>query len=165
MKRSLQPIGLTHLDEHGRARMVEVGDKPETQRGAIAVAIVVMAPASLERIRAASGSKGDALQVARIAAIMAAKRCSELIPLCHPVRLASVEVEMELDSANHAVLIRVQANAVDRTGVEMEAMTAAAVGGLTIYDMIKSVDRSASIRSVELLEKWGGRSGHFVAQR
>ena len=155
---------LTHVDAHGRARMVEVGDKPETQRGAIAAATVRLSPASLAMVAAASGHKGDTLQVARIAAIMAAKRCSELIPLCHPVRLVAVEVEFELDAARNAIDLRVRAQAVDRTGVEMEAMTAAAVGALTIYDMIKSVDRGACIESVHLLEKWGGRSGHFVAE-
>ena len=154
---------LTHIDAQGRARMVEVGDKPETHRGAVAAATVRMAAESLALVAAASGHKGDTLQVARIAAIMAAKRCSELIPLCHPVRLVSVQVEFELDASRNAVDLRVRAEAVDRTGVEMEAMTAAAVGALTIYDMIKSVDRSASVESVRLLEKWGGRSGHFVA--
>ena len=154
---------LTHVDAQGRARMVEVGDKPETQRGAIALATVRMTAESLALVAAASGRKGDTIQVARIAAIMAAKRCSELIPLCHPVRLVAVEVDFELDPARNAIDLRVRAEAVDRTGVEMEAMTAAAVGALTIYDMIKSVDRSACIESIRLLEKWGGRSGHFVA--
>lgn len=154
--------GLTHLDERGRARMVGVGVKPETERGARAVSEVRMAPEAFELVRASSGAKGDALQVARIAAIGAAKRCSDLIPLCHPVRLTSVQVEMTLIEDEYTVCIEVLAEAVDRTGVEMEAMTAAAVGALTLYDMIKSVDRTAHVTSVRLLEKWGGRSGHFV---
>lgn len=158
-----QEIGaLTHLDEAGRARMVGVGAKAETARGARALCEVRMAADAFERVRAGSGAKGDALQVARIAAIGAAKRCSDLIPLCHPVRLTSVQVEMTLIDDQHTVRIEVLAEAVDRTGVEMEAMTAAAVGGLALYDMVKSVDRTAHVSSVRLLEKWGGRSGHFV---
>ncbi len=156
---------LTHLDEHGRARMVEVGDKAETARGAIATSTVLLAASSFAQVSDASGRKGDALQVARIAGIMAAKRCSELIPLCHPIRLVSVQVQAHLDADRSAITFEVLAEAVDRTGVEMEAMTGASVAALTLYDMVKSVDRTAVIQQVRLLEKWGGRSGHFIADR
>ncbi len=154
---------LTHLDEKGRARMVAVGEKAETSRGAIASATVLLAQNSYDQVTQASGRKGDALQVARIAGIMAAKRCSELIPLCHPIRLVAVQVEARQDAERKAITFVVRAEAVDRTGVEMEAMTGASVAALTLYDMVKSVDRTASIERIVLLEKWGGRSGHFVA--
>ncbi len=157
------PDRLTHLDEQGRARMVEVGEKAETARGAIASSSVSLVASSYAQVSDASGRKGDALQVARIAGIMAAKRCSELIPLCHPIRLVAVQVQAQLDPESLTVTFMVRAEAVDRTGVEMEAMTGASVAALTLYDMVKSVDRTAVIQQVRLLEKWGGRSGHFVA--
>ncbi len=152
---------LTHLDEHGRARMVRVADKPETHRGAIARARVRMGAVAWRQVRDASGHKGDALQVARIAGIQASKQTASLIPLCHPVRVVSVEIDASLDETNCSVTLEARVEAVDRTGVEMEAMTAAAVGALTVYDMIKSIDRGAVIEQVVLVAKWGGKSGRY----
>jgi len=156
---------LTHLNADGHAHMVAVTDKPETERGAIARASVRMSAEAFLLLQAGELQKGDAIQVARIAAIQAAKRTSELIPLCHPVRLVSVEVSVLQEEHNSTVHFDVRAQAIDRTGVEMEAMTGAAVAALTLYDMIKGVDRAAVITSVHLLEKWGGRSGRFSPQQ
>lgn len=153
---------LTHLDETGKAHMVAVGRKPKTERIAVAESTVILASTALQQVMNASGKKGDALQVARIAGIMAAKRTADLIPLCHPVALTAVEVSARADVEQSQVVFSVKATAFDRTGVEMEAMTAASVAALTLYDMIKSVDRSASIQSVQLLRKSGGKSGPFV---
>jgi cyclic pyranopterin monophosphate synthase len=148
---------LNHLDEHGHVRMVNVGDKPVTKRVATAVATLDMAPATATRLFAGDLPKGDALATVRIAAIQAAKRTSDLIPLCHPLPISSVDVEISQTETGAA--IRVSVSVSDRTGVEMEAMTAAAVGGLTMYDMIKGIDRGARISSVEVISKAGGRSG------
>ncbi len=150
---------LTHLDDAGRARMVAVAEKPETHRIAVAQARVRMTREAFELVRTASGAKGDAIQVARIAGIQGAKRCSELIPLCHPVRLVAVEVLAHLDDDAATVAFEVRAEAVDRTGVEMEAMTGACVAALALYDMIKAVDRAAVVEDVKLLRKSGGKSG------
>jgi len=149
----------THLDANGAARMIDVGEKPETARSATACARVKMSAVVAARIGGNTMEKGDVLAVARIAGIMAAKRTAELIPLCHPVRLCAVAVDFTLGEA--CIDVRAQASAHDRTGVEMEALTAASVAALTIYDMCKSADRSIVIEHVRLEEKAGGKSGHF----
>lgn len=154
---------LTHLDDAGRARMVGVGEKPETARGAIAEAWVQLSAHAFELVVTGGGPKGDALQIARIAGIAAAKRTADLIPLCHPLRIAKVELQAEPEAASHRVRLVARVEAVDRTGVEMEALTSASVAALTLYDMIKAVDRGARVDGIRLLEKWGGRSGHYQA--
>jgi cyclic pyranopterin phosphate synthase len=150
---------LTHLDERGHARMVAVDEKEVTRRTAVASARVVMARSTAERLADGTLPKGDALPVARIAGIQAAKRTPELIPLCHQVALTSVEVEVGLDVAAGVADITATATAVDRTGVEMEAMTAASVAALTLYDLLKAVQRDVVITDVRLRRKTGGRSG------
>ncbi len=154
----------THFDATGQAHMVDVGAKEVTRRVARAGGRIVMQPAALARIRAGTADKGDVLGVARIAAIGAAKRTADLIPLAHPLPLTRVAVTFDFDVEASAVTIDVVAETLARTGVEMEALTAAAVGLLTIYDMCKAVDRSMRIENVRLLEKSGGKSGHFRAQ-
>ena len=154
---------LTHFDEQGQAIMVGVGEKPETRRVAIASGRIVMRPETLAMIRAGQAKKGDVLGVARLAGIMAAKRTADLIPLCHPLFLTRVSLEFSLDDGAHAVDCAATAETVGRTGVEMEALTAASVALLTIYDMCKAVDRGMIIESVRLLEKLGGKSGHWQA--
>lgn len=154
---------LTHFDAAGQAHMVDIADKAITRRVAIACGSIRMQPATLERVRAGSAAKGDVLGVARIAAIQGAKRTSELIPLCHPIALTRVTVEFSIDEPNATVHCRAQAECDGRTGVEMEALTAVQVGLLTIYDMVKAVDRGMVITDVRLLEKHGGKSGSFVA--
>jgi len=144
--------------------MVDVGSKDPTRRVARAGGRIAMAPATLALIRAGSAKKGDVLGVARIAAIQAAKRTAELIPLCHPLPLTRVAVDFAVDARAPAIEIEVVAETLDRTGVEMEALTAAAIGLLTIYDMCKSADRAMRIEHVRLLEKSGGKSGRFVAE-
>ena len=151
----------THFDEAGQARMVDISAKEMTKRVARARGRIAMAAPTLAAIRAGSTKKGDVLGVARIAAIQAAKRTSELIPLAHPLPLTHVSVDYAFDK--DAVSIEVIAETLDRTGVEMEALTAAAVGLLTIYDMCKAIDRAMRIESIRLLEKTGGKSGHFKA--
>ncbi|MGH9168874.1 MAG: cyclic pyranopterin monophosphate synthase MoaC [Acidimicrobiia bacterium] len=146
-----------HLDRAGRVRMVDVGDKPETERRAEAEALVRMAPATREALFGGDLPKGDALATARLAGIMAAKRTSELIPLCHPLPLDGVSVEVEEAERGARVVARASTNA--RTGVEMEAMTAAAVAALTIYDMVKGLERGVEVGPVRLLRKEGGKSG------
>ncbi|MSP90788.1 MAG: cyclic pyranopterin monophosphate synthase MoaC [Myxococcales bacterium] len=150
---------LTHLDTGGHAHMVAVEAKPETHRTATAEAIVKLGPAALAAVRAGT-PKGDALQVARLAGIQAAKRTAELIPLCHPLRLTHVAVQAQVDDAAGVVRISARVEAIDRTGVEMEALVAASVAALALYDMIKAIDRAASIERVVVVEKTGGRSGH-----
>ena len=152
---------LTHFDAAGKAHMVDVADKDVTRRVARAAGRIVMQPATVELIRAGAAAKGDVLGVARIAAIQAAKRTAELIPLAHPLPLTRVAVEFTLEDG--AIGIAVTAETLDRTGVEMEALTAAGVGLLTVYDMCKAVDRGMRIESLRLVEKSGGRSGHFQA--
>lgn len=154
---------LTHFDDRGQARMVDVGEKNETRRIAVATGTIRMLPATLERILAGDNKKGDVLGVARIAAIQGAKRTSELIPLCHPIALTKVTVEFDIDRRNSAVRCTASAETVGRTGVEMEALTAVAAGLLTIYDMCKAVDRGMRLEAVQLLEKKGGKSGHWKA--
>jgi cyclic pyranopterin phosphate synthase len=151
----------THLGASGGARMVDVGEKPATLRRAVSSSEVTMSAAAFERLRARDAAKGDVLGTARVAGIMAAKRTSELIPLCHPVSLSKLTVEFELDEARRSVRVVGTAEAIDRTGVEMESLVAASIAALTIYDMLKSIDRSILIRETKLLEKSGGRSGDF----
>ncbi len=154
---------LTHFDAAGQAHMVDVGAKTETARLARAGGRIRMRPATFELIRSGSSQKGDVLGVARIAAIQAAKRTADLIPLCHPIPLTRVAVEFELDETDSSVACTATAETFGRTGVEMEALTAAAAALLTVYDMCKAVDRGMVIESVRLLEKSGGKSGHWIA--
>ncbi len=155
---------LTHFDPQGQAHMVDVAAKPESHRIARATGTIRMQPATLELIGQGRASKGDVIGIARIAAIQAAKRTAELIPLCHPLPLTRVTVEFRLDAAASAVHVSVQAETVGRTGVEMEALTAVQIGLLTVYDMCKAVDRGMVIDGVRLLEKQGGKSGHWSAE-
>jgi cyclic pyranopterin phosphate synthase len=156
---------LTHLDASGTARMVDVGDKPETQRVAIARAVVHLSPQTTKLVQAGDAPKGDVLGVARIAGIQAAKKTSELIPLCHPLALSFVGVDGEIDTEAGTITLTAEARTTGPTGVEMEALTAASVAALTVYDMVKGVERGACISSIELLEKSGGRSGHWQRER
>ncbi|TAG71000.1 MAG: cyclic pyranopterin monophosphate synthase MoaC [Burkholderiales bacterium] len=158
-----QLSSLTHFDESGQAHMVDVGAKLETHRVARARGSIFMKPETRALIEAGTHKKGDVLGIARIAAIQGAKRCAELIPLAHPIPLTKVAVEFAIDAHANAVHIAVTAETVGRTGVEMEALTAASVGLLTIYDMCKAVDRGMCLREVRLLEKSGGKSGHWAA--
>ena len=152
---------LTHVDETGRARMVDVSGKNPSARVAIATGAIRMAPTTLDAIRTNSLKKGDVLAVARVAGIMAAKKTSELIPLCHPIALTDIGVEFTLDDSLPGVRVQTLARTMERTGVEMEALTAAAAALLTIYDMAKALDRGMTITSVALLEKSGGASGDW----
>ncbi len=154
---------LTHLNEQGEAHMVDVSDKDKTERIAIAQAVISMQAKTLTMIAEGSHKKGDVLAVARIAGIQAAKQCAHLIPLCHPLMLTSIKVECIADEENQCVRIVSQCKLNDRTGVEMEALTAASIAALTIYDMCKAVDKSMVVGEVKLLEKKGGRSGHWTA--
>ncbi|MCR9179530.1 MAG: cyclic pyranopterin monophosphate synthase MoaC [Erythrobacteraceae bacterium] len=156
---------LTHLDDDGAARMVDVGGKPATQRRAVASGIISMSAEALAAIRAGNAPKGDVLGTARIAGIMAAKRTGELIPLCHPLGLEAVNVDFAYEDADGAGAIRATATAslTGRTGVEMEAMTAASIALLTIYDMAKAIDKGMVISEVRLIEKTGGKSGDWKA--
>jgi cyclic pyranopterin monophosphate synthase len=154
--------GLTHFDAQGQAHMVDVGAKAETRRVARATGSIRMQPATLAAIAAGSAKKGDVLGVARIAAIQAAKRTSELVPLCHPLPLTHVQVDFALDAAAGAVHCTVQAETLGRTGVEMEALTAVQVGLLTVYDMVKAIDRGMVMEGIRVLEKHGGKSGSWT---
>jgi cyclic pyranopterin phosphate synthase len=153
--------GLTHLDSAGNARMVDVGDKPATERRALARAVVRVTPETAALVQAGDAPKGDVLSVARIAGIQAAKRTSELIPLCHPLALSFVGVEGSIDAERGEIELIAEARTTGPTGVEMEALTAASVAALTVYDMVKGVQRGAEIVSVALQEKSGGRSGEW----
>jgi len=155
--------GLTHFDEQGGAIMVDVSSKAETERVAVAAGSVLMQPATLDLIRAGGVKKGDVLSVARLAGIMAAKRTPDLIPLCHPLPLTSVSVELTCDIKRSAVDITATCKLTGRTGVEMEALTAVAVAALTVYDMCKAVDRGMRIAEIRLLHKEGGKSGIYDA--
>ena len=155
---------LTHFDAHGQAHMVDVGAKLPTHRVARASGSIHMQAATLALIAAGQAQKGDVIGIARIAAIQAAKRTSELIPLCHPLPLTRVAVAFELDAARSCVHCTVQAETVGPTGVEMEALTAVQVGLLTIYDMCKAADKGMVMTDIRLLEKRGGKSGHWVAE-
>ncbi len=157
-----QNTELTHLNEKGEAHMVDVSAKDITQRSAIAQAVITMQAETLTMIDNGSHKKGDVLAVARIAGIQAAKQCSNLIPLCHPLMLTSIKVDCQADHKNHCVRIEVCCKLNDRTGVEMEALTAASVAALTIYDMCKAVDKGMHINHIKLLDKKGGRSGHWT---
>ena len=151
--------GLTHLNARGEAHIVDIGGKPETARRALARATLDAAPGTVAAILGGTLGKGDALAVARIAGIMAAKKTADLIPLCHPIALTRVEVEITGEGSTLTILAT--AETTGRTGVEMEAMTAAAVAGLTLYDMAKGIDRAMRVSTVELVEKSGGKSGEF----
>ncbi len=150
---------LTHFNQRGEAHMVDVGTKDVTHRIALAEGKIHMQAETLALIAEGSHKKGDVLGIARVAAIMAAKKTSELIPLCHPISLSHVEVELEINKQDNCVCCRVKTESSDQTGVEMEALTAVQIGLLTIYDMCKAVDRGMTINSVHLLEKSGGKSG------
>ncbi len=152
---------LTHFDDKGRAVMVDVSAKDESEREAVAKGAVVMQPATLARIRSGDVTKGDVLAVARLAGIMAAKRTPDLIPLCHPLPLASVSIDFEPDEAGAAIHITATVKLKGRTGVEMEALTAVAVAALTIYDMVKAIDRGMTITDIRLVHKSGGKSGTY----
>lgn len=154
---------LTHFDQHGQAHMVDVGDKGETRRIARASGSIRMEPATLKLIAEGNAKKGDVLGVARIAGIQGAKRTSDLIPLCHPIALTRVAVEFEFDADNNRVHCTATAETVGRTGVEMEALAAVSSALLTIYDMCKAADRGMVLENIRLLEKQGGRSGHWQA--
>ena len=156
---------LTHLDEHGQAHMVDVGSKAETERLAIARGEIYLLPETLKLIRLGLMKKGDVLGVARIAGIQAAKRTWELIPLCHPILINQVEIQLELDDEMGGVRIEAAVRTTGKTGVEMEALTAVAVAALTIYDMVKAVERTARIENIRLAEKHGGRSGDVVIEK
>jgi cyclic pyranopterin phosphate synthase len=153
---------LTHLDESGRARMVDVSDKDVTRREATARAVVSMQPATARLIASGGVAKGDVLAVAQVAGVMAAKRTADLIPMCHPLPISGVSMAFELDEERGKLEIHATVKVTSRTGVEMEALTAAAVAALTVYDMCKAVDRAMSIGNVELLHKVGGKSGEFT---
>ena len=155
---------LTHFDAQGQAHMVDVGEKAETRRVARAGGTILMQPATLKMILAGDAKKGDVLGIARIAGIQASKRTADLIPLCHPIALTRVAVEFEVREADNAIDCIVTAETVGRTGVEMEALTAASAALLTIYDMCKAVDRGMRIQQLRLLEKLGGKSGHWQAE-
>lgn len=150
---------LTHLDDRGAARMVDVGDKAVTERIAVAAAAVSMQPETMALLEQGAHKKGDVLAVARIAGIQAAKKCADLIPLCHPLMLTSVEVSFDLEPTRNRVTIQAQCKVSGKTGVEMEALTAVSVAALTIYDMCKAVDRGIEIGGITLLHKEGGKSG------
>jgi len=164
MKRSSpeKAKSLNHFDSHGQAHMVDVGGKAETHRIARAGGSICMRPETLRLILEGSAKKGDVLGVARLAAIQAAKRTADLIPLAHPLALTRVGAEFEPDAAGCAIVLTVTVETLGRTGVEMEALTAVSIGLLTIYDMCKAVDRGMRIEGIRLLEKKGGKSGHFL---
>jgi len=153
----------THFDAAGQAHMVDVGEKPEAHRMAKARGSIRMLPATLKLILQGDAKKGDVLGIARVAAIQASKRTSDLIPLCHPISLTKVGVEFEIDKANTTIHCTVTTETVGRTGVEMEALTATSVALLTIYDMCKAVDRGMVMGEIKLLEKMGGKSGRWIA--
>jgi len=162
MSRTRKPA-LSHVDASGRVRMVDVGAKPETERTAVAEGFIRMSAAALRAVRSRRIKKGDPLQTARLAGIMAAKRTSEIIPLCHPLALSHVGVDLAPRPRGYAISATV--STVGRTGVEMEALVAVAAAALTLYDMMKAVDRTMVIGPVQLVEKKGGRSGHYRRRR
>lgn len=153
---------LTHLDEFGRAHMVDVGDKSDTERLAIASGEVVMKQATLDLIRGGAIKKGDVMTIAQIAGIAAAKRTSELIPLCHPLPITHIDVALSLDDTLPGVVITASVKTTGKTGVEMEALTAVSVAALTVYDMAKAAEKSMKIQNIRLVEKHGGRSGDII---
>lgn len=159
----MNPTALTHFDGRGQAHMVDVADKPSTHRVAVAQGRIVMKPQTLVIIREGSAKKGDVLGIARIAGIQAAKKTSDLIPLCHPLALTRVALDFEIDPAQSAVLCSARVETVGPTGVEMEALAAVQVALLTVYDMCKAVDRGMVMTDIRVTEKHGGQSGSFVA--
>lgn len=152
---------LSHFNKNGRAHMVDVGDKEDTQRIAVAEGSVVMQPETLKMIKDGKIAKGDVLAVAQVAGIMAAKKTSQIIPMCHPLILTNVDLNFTINENENKIIIQSKVKTMGKTGVEMEALTAVAAAGLTIYDMCKAVDREMTIKSIYLLEKSGGKSGHF----
>ena len=154
---------LTHFDASGQAHMVDVGHKPQTKRSALASGIINMLPATLKLIQLGDAKKGDVLGVARIAAIQASKKTSDLIPLCHPIALTRVSITFEIEESATSITCTAQCETTGQTGVEMEALIAVSVGLLTIYDMCKAADRGMMISNIKLLEKHGGKSGDWVA--
>ncbi|MGB1236573.1 MAG: cyclic pyranopterin monophosphate synthase MoaC [Pseudomonadales bacterium] len=156
--------GLTHLDAQGNAQMVDVSEKSVTHRVATAYAEIHMLPETLSMIAGGTHKKGDVLAVARVAGIMAAKKTSDLIPMCHPLMLAKVNIELDLDTERSLVAVTATCKLAGQTGVEMEALTAASVSALTIYDMCKAVDKGMQVQNLKLLEKLGGKSGHWKAE-
>lgn len=160
----LTPGTLTHFTDEGHAHMVDVGEKTETHRVAVAAGRILMQPETFSVIQKGHIRKGDVLGIARIAAIQASKKTSDLIPLCHPLPLTRVNVDFTPDSATHSITCTVTAETVGRTGVEMEALTAVNVALLTIYDMCKAIDRGMTMGDIRLLEKKGGKSGHWTAE-
>ncbi|MGZ3236439.1 MAG: cyclic pyranopterin monophosphate synthase MoaC [Burkholderiaceae bacterium] len=157
------PDGLTHFDTAGQAHMVDVGQKADTHRIAVATGTICMKPETLAIIESGTAKKGDVLGIARIAAIMGAKRTSDLIPLCHPLAITRVAVDFSVDAAQSRITCTAQVETVGKTGVEMEALTAVQVGLLTIYDMCKAVDRGMVMQNIKVLEKHGGKSGDWVS--
>ena len=164
MNQPAKSTSLTHLDEDGRASMVDVGWKPVTDREAVARGHVSMQPETLRLIKQGLMKKGDVLTIAQLAGIMASKRTSEFIPLCHPLPLNKVDVDLELDEPNSRVIVTATARTSGKTGVEMEALTAVSVAGLTVYDMCKAVDRGMRIEAVRLVSKTGGQSGDITLE-
>ena len=156
---------LTHVDASGKAQMVDVGEKAATERVAVAEGTISMRPETLALVLSGEAKKGDVLAVARIAGIMAAKKTHELIPLCHPLMLTKVSVDLEPDTASSSIRVTAMDKLTGQTGVEMEALTAASVACLTIYDMVKAVDRGMTISGIRLLEKSGGKSGDYHADK
>ena len=152
-----------HIDENGNAIMVDVSLKKETEREAVASGTIVVSPKTMGRILEKDVKKGDVLSVAQLAGIMGAKKTSDLIPLCHPLALTSVKVELDCDPSSHAINITATCSVTGRTGVEMEALTAVTVAGLTVYDMCKAIDKEMKITNIRLLSKFGGRSGKYRA--
>jgi cyclic pyranopterin phosphate synthase len=153
---------LTHFNDKGYARMVDVSQKYDTERIALAQAVVVMQPATLDKIKKGQIEKGDVLSVAQVAGIMGAKETSRLIPMCHPLLLTSVDIRFTLDDVHSRIVIECEVKTTGKTGVEMEAITGASIAALTIYDMAKAVDRWMEITGIKLLEKCGGKSGHII---
>jgi cyclic pyranopterin phosphate synthase len=153
-------MDFTHVNEQGRARMVDVSAKDDSERVAIARAVISMQPETLALIKSGGIKKGDVLAVAQVAGIMGAKQTSSLVPMCHPLMLTSVDLNFEIDNDNSCIIITSVVKTTGKTGVEMEAITGAAVAAITIYDMAKAVDRWMEISEIKLLEKWGGKSGH-----
>jgi cyclic pyranopterin monophosphate synthase len=153
---------LTHIDRGGSARMVDVSSKPATERVAVAAGFVRMSPATLDLVRSGNAKKGDVLGAARIAGIMAAKKTHELIPLCHPLAISKVEIDIAPE--RNGLAVRATVKVTGQTGVEMEALTAVSVACLTVYDMVKAVERGVAIETIRLIEKSGGKSGHYRAE-
>src|SRR4051794_35256936 len=162
-KTSKRRSALTHIDANGEARMVDVSSKPATERVAVAEGRVIMSKATLDLIVSGNAKKGDVLGTARVAGIMAAKRTADLIPLCHPLALSKVTIDIAADSKLPGCIVRAPVKVTGPTGVEMEALTAVSIACLTIYDMIKAVERGVRIEGIRLVEKKGGKSGHYRA--